>query len=276
MLQNRGDFPKVPKDRRTRFAGIAQVEIGVGNRSLIAALALMLAAAPAAAAAPEVPLVAVIDSGIGRTPELAPLLVAEYDMGAPRARPAFLPRYDHGTMVATILARSLMRQVRIVSFRIDDPAGCPEQVNPPCQPDPARIARAIRRAASLRVDAINISLTLSDDPRIVDAVREAAEDGITVVLAAGNDGLDHPSNVPLARAAFPYAVLVGALDEAGSPWTGTNRPDRERTGYHYAWQRGVDVPTAMADGAAAVATGTSFAAPIETARLVRQRQELGS
>ena len=248
----------------------------MGVRSLTGALALMLVAAPAAAATSEAPLVAVIDSGIGRTSELAPLLVAEYDMASPRARPAFMPRYDHGTMVATILARSLMRKVRIVSFRIDDPAGCPEQVNPPCQQDPARVARAIRRAASLRVDAINISLTLSDDPRIVDAVRDAAEDGITVVLAAGNDGLDRPSNLPLARAAFPYAVLVGALDPAGSPWTGTNRPDADRSGYHYAWQLGVNVPTAMADGAAAVATGTSFAAPIETARLVRQRRELGS
>jgi hypothetical protein len=247
--------------------------MGIGR--LVSFLALLLAAVRAAAA-PDVPLVAVIDSGIGRTSELQSLLVAEYDMASPRARRAFQPRYDHGTMVATILARALDRQVGIISLRIDDPAGCPAHVNPPCQPDPARVARAIRRAASLRVDAINISLTLSDDPQIVDAIRDAAQDGITVVLAAGNDGLDHPSNLGLARAAYPWAVLVGALDASGTPWEGTNRPEEDRAGYHYAWQLGVNVPTTMADGAAAVATGTSFATPIETARLLKQRQNLGS
>ncbi|WP_114954626.1 S8 family peptidase [Sphingosinicella terrae] len=248
----------------------------MGIRLLISCLSLLIGGVPAMAAPSDLPLVAVIDSGIGRTSELAPLLVGEYDMASSRARPAFHPRYDHGTMVATILARSLMRQVRIVSLRIDDPAGCPEQISPPCQQDPVRVARAIRQAARLRVDAINISLTLSDDPRIVNAIRDAAQAGITVTLAAGNDGLDHPSNLTLAREAFPYAVLVGALDATGTPWAGTNRPEAGMTGYHYAWQLGVDVPTAMADGAPAVATGTSFATPIETARLVRQRQDRGS
>lgn len=249
----------------------------MGIRLLVSffSLLLLLAAGPAAAA-PDTPLIAVIDSGIARTTELEPLLVAEYDMASARPRTAFRPRYDHGTMVATILARAMNRQVGIISLRIDDPAGCPEQVNPPCQPSAARIARAIRQAAKLRVDAINISLTLSDDPRIIDAIRDAAQGGITVVLAAGNDGLDHPTNLGLARAAYPWAVLVGALDATGTPWEGTNRPEEDRTGYHYAWQLGVNVPTAMADGAAAVATGTSFATPIETARLVSQRQDLGS
>ena len=97
-----------------------------------------------------------------------------------------------------------------------------------------------------------------------------------VVLAAGNDGLDRPGNLSLARAAFPWAILVGALDATGAPWAGTNRPETNPEGYHYAWQPGVDVPTATATGAAAIATGTSFAAPIETARLLRQRRETAS
>lgn len=247
----------------------------MGIRLLISCLSLLLAATPAALSAASLPVVAVIDSGIGRTSELEPLLVAEYDVGAPEARPAFQPRYDHGTMVATILARSLMRQVRIISIRIDDPDGCPRNASPPCQQDPARVAEAIRQASQLRVDAINISLTLSDDPGIVAAIRDAARAGITVTLAAGNEGRDHPSNIALAREAFPNAVLVGALDAAGNPWSGTNRPDADSSGYLYAWQLGVDVPTAMADGAAAVATGTSFATPIETARLVRERLQRG-
>jgi hypothetical protein len=60
-------------------------------------------------------------------------------------------------------------------------------------------------------------------------------------------------------------VLVGAIDSAGQVWEKTNRPAQRAFPYHYSWQLGVAVPTALADGQAARATGTSFAAPIETA-----------
>lgn len=240
--------------------------------SLLSVLSLLPAAAAAAPPA-ERPIVAVIDSGVARTTELAPLLVAEYDMGTQTPREAFAPRYDHGTMVATILAREAKHEVGILSFRIDDETGCPEGAAPPCQAAAAPIERAIREATRLNVDAINISLTLSDDPGIVDAIRDAGAHGITVVLAAGNDGLDRPKNLSLARAAFPYAVLVGAVDSAGAVWSGTNRPEANPAGYHYAWQWGVNVPTTAANGTATMATGTSFAAPIETARLLTARRQ---
>ena len=214
------------------------------------------------------PVVAIIDSGIARTPGLGDAVIAEYDMAANPARPAFQPRYDHGTMVATILLRQARRPVDIVSLRIDDPAGCPEGSAPPCQPSAAPIARAIRKATALGVSAINISLNLKDDPSIVEAVREATAQGIRVVMAAGNAGLDRPGNLGMAKAGFPNAVLVGALDGTGRPWTGTNRPEAGTPGYLYVWQPGVKVPTVLANGAKVVATGTSFAVPIETASLL--------
>jgi subtilisin family serine protease len=219
---------------------------------------------------PSRPVVAVIDSGVARTPELEGLLVAEYDVAAPSPRQAFVPRYDHGTMVATILARAAKNQVEIVSIRIDDPAGCPAGANPPCQPSAKVVERAIRQATRLGVDAINLSLSLAEDKGIVDAVRDAAAKGITIVIAAGNEGRDHPANLRMAEAAYPHAVLVGALDAGGQPWAMTNKPDANPEGYLYTWQRGVDVPTMLANGRAAFATGTSFAAPIETARLIVQ------
>ncbi len=197
------------------------------------------------------------------------MLVAEFDMAAKPARPAFHPRYDHGTMVATILARAAENDVRIISIRIDDPAGCPSDANPPCQSDPVPVAAAIRRATSLGVDAINISLALGQDAGINAAVREAGRRGIKVILAAGNDGLDHPGNLAPARQAFPAAVLVGALDGTGHAWAGTNRPGPAPRDYNYAWQPGVMLPTTAADGSAVRGTGTSFAAPLETARLIR-------
>jgi hypothetical protein len=248
------------------------------NWSLLALAAGALALSPvssigAVAAAPEAqgvkhPVVAIIDSGIARTPEIGGALVAEYDMAVKPGRPAFQPRYDHGTMVATILLREATQPIDIVSFRIDDLAGCPEGSHPPCQRDVGPIVEAIRKATALGVSVINISLNLKEDPRVIDAVHDAAKHGITVVLAAGNDGLDRPGNLGLAKAGYPNTVLVGALDAYGQPWKGTNRPDAAETGYRYVWQLGVEVPTELADGSQVVATGTSFAAPIETARLL--------
>lgn len=253
------------------------VDLGF-KRSLVAlgAAALVLspvqpigaAAAVAEAQSSDPPVVAIIDSGIARTPEIGSALVAEYDMAVKPGRPAFRPRYDHGTMVATILLRAARQPIDIVSLRVDDLEGCPAGANPPCQRDVGPIVEAIRKATDLGVEVINISLNLKDDPRIVDAVRDAAKRGITVVLAAGNDGFDHPGNLGMAKAGFPNTVLVGALDAEGQPWKGTNKPEAGGAGYRYVWQRGVEVPTELADGSQVVATGTSFAAPIETARLL--------
>lgn len=245
--------------------GFVSVSVGgpIAVRLLLFLFGL-LASVPATAR----PLVAVIDSGIARTPQLTQVLVGEYDLAG--NRPAFEPRYDHGTMVATILNREAEGAVDIVSIRIDDPAGCPADRSPPCQPSSGPIAAAIDKAASLGVDAINLSLRLADDPAITEAVRRASVKGIIVVMAAGNDGRNHPDNAAMARAGFPRAVLVGATDPAGNPWSGTNRPDADD--YLYVWRRGVAVPTVSASGERVLGTGTSFAAPIETARRVLSQQ----
>lgn len=234
--------------------------------SLVAAFFLVT---PAAAK----PLVAVIDSGVARTAELGNAVVAEYDMASRAARAAFQPRYDHGTMVATIIHRESKGGIDFVSFRIDDPAGCPVGFDPPCQFSAAPVEAAIREATRLKVAAINISLALQDHPAIVAAVRDAAAAGVTVVMAAGNNGYDRPSNRAMALAGGTHAVLVGAVDAAGQPWVKTNRPETVNApGYEYVWRLGVAVPTSSAGGAAVVGTGTSFAAPIETARRVMAAQ----
>lgn len=232
-------------------------------RLLLAVLALCFSS-PALAR----PLVAVIDSGVARTPELEHALVGEHDLAGDR--PSYRPRYDHGTMVATILNREAGGAIDILSLRIDDPAGCPAGGAPPCQPAAAPIVRAIETAIELRVDAINLSLSLADDPAITDAVRRASKAGILVVMAAGNAGRDRPDNLAMAEAGFPHTVLVGATDAAGHPWAGSNRPrpDDQRV---YVWRPGVAVPTMSAAGQTVFGTGTSFAAPIETARRVLAR-----
>jgi subtilisin family serine protease len=220
------------------------------------------------------PRVAVIDSGIAQTPELRSAVSTEFDMAAKPARPAFQPREHHGTMVATVLLRSARRPIEIISLRIDDPAGCPAGLAPPCQSQAAPVAAAIRKATDLGVSAINISLTLKDDLTIIDALRDAAAHGIAIVLAAGNEGRDSPSNLRAAEAAYPHAILVGALGPDGKAWAGSNRPQTNTSGYLYTWQRGVAVPTVLADGTKVLATGTSFAAPVETAHVLNRSRAL--
>jgi subtilisin family serine protease len=235
-------------------------------------LGLFLGLVAPACAGASMPTVAIIDSGVAPVGELSRLLLAEYDLGSHKPRPAFRPSFDHGTMVATILARALDDQVKILSLRIDDPHGCPEGRNPPCQPSPQPMAAAIRLATAHKVDAINISLALADDPAITAAIAAAAAKGIKVVMAAGNEGYDHPNNLNMAMAGYPNTVLVGALDAAGKPWAQSNRPGPDAgLKYSYAWQLGVGVPTRLADGRAAKAIGTSFAAPLETARLLQAK-----
>jgi hypothetical protein len=225
-------------------------------------------AAPVVQPLPRPAKVAIIDSGIARIGELREVVTAEFDMAAMPARPAFEPRDHHGTMVATILLREAKQPIEIISLRIDDPAGCPAGLTPPCQSRAEPVANAIRKATDLGVWGINISLTLKDDPSIVAAVRDATASGITVVLAAGNEGRARPSNLDAARAGYPRALLVGALDGKDRPWKGTNRPQAGTPGYLYVWQRGVAVPTNLADGSEVLATGTSFAAPVATAHLL--------
>jgi hypothetical protein len=228
---------------------------------------LLALAIPQIATARQV--VAIIDSGIARTPALSRVLRAEYDETAAPGRTPFVPRYDHGTMVASILNAAAHGEVDIISFRIDGDEACPSGEHPPCQSNAKTIARAIDHASRLRVDAINLSLSLADDPAIVAAVSRATRRGVTVVMAAGNAGRYYPDNLAIARAGYPHAVLVGAMEKDGTPWAGSNGPGPNREGYLYVWQWGVSVPTTDAAGTAVMGTGTSFAAPIETARRLR-------
>lgn len=245
--------------------------MGLTPGLLGAALApVLLAGSPASAA--DRPLVAVVDSGVARTAELKDVLIAEHDFASVPARPAFTPAHDHGTLVATVLHRAAGGAVDILSLRIDDPAGCPEGANPPCQPDALTIATAISAAIDLGADAINLSLAMPDDPAIVAMVERATAAGIKVVLAAGNDGAVQPGNLKAAIAGYPNAVLVGALDWTGEPWADSNRPDHAAgTSYNYVWRPGAAIETVLADGTPGRASGTSIAAPIEAAFIATGR-----
>ena len=114
----------------------------------------------------------------------------------------------HGTHVAgSIAAESnngagvtgLMWQASLVAYKVCDRSGS-------CATD--AIAKAIRQAAHVDADIINMSLGGSCAQTIADAVNYAYFDhGMTIVAAAGNEaaGVSYP-------AAFPPVIAVGAVD----------------------------------------------------------------
>jgi hypothetical protein len=88
-------------------------------------------------------------------------------------------------------------------------------------------------------------------------------------MAAGNQGQERPANLAAAIAGHPATVLVGALDAFGEPWENSNKPDAASgADYNFVWRPGVEVWTAGADGAPVQASGTSLAAPMETASIL--------
>ena len=114
----------------------------------------------------------------------------------------------HGTHVAgSIAAESnngtgvtgLMWQASLVAYKVCDRSGS-------CATD--AIAKAIRQAAHVDADIINMSLGGSCAQTIADAVNYAYFDrGTVIVAAAGNEaaGVSYP-------AAFPPVIAVGAVD----------------------------------------------------------------
>ncbi len=154
----------------------------------------------------------------------------------------------HGTFVASIV-RLIAPGARILPYRVldDDGGGTAYE-----------LAVALADAIERRVDVINLSLTYHDRSRAVDELLvRAAEAGIVVVAAAGNDG----------EAALPFpatdghVIAVGALDADGTALAAFS--DGQGAGIMAA--PGTDVYGALDQETFGTSTGTSMAAPFVAA-----------
>lgn len=80
------------------------------------------------------------------------------------------------------------------------------------------ILKAIMHAQRARVDIINLSLSNSSlsgyDQALASALDDAADDGVLVIAAAGNDGQANVS--PLARLVAQHGLVVGAVGRRGT------------------------------------------------------------
>lgn len=129
------------------------------------------------------------------------------------------------------------------------------------------IAIAIKTAVDAGAHVINLSLgSDAQSSLITDAINEAAEKGVLVVGAAGNDG-PYPDSIDYP-AALVSVMSVGALDVTASvsEWssrginTSTTEYSREEKDIEVA-APGVNVESTWKDGNYVILSGTSMAAP---------------
>jgi PatG C-terminal/Subtilase family/PatG Domain len=123
------------------------------------------------------------------------------------------------------------------------------------------LARAIIQAVELGAQVINISGGALDSAGVphrflADAVRMCAAAGALIVAATGNDGCEC-LHIP---AALSTVLAVGAMDADGTPLAFSNWS--EAYGSHGILAPGKDILVAIPGGAAAPATGSSFATAI--------------
>ncbi|MGB3641840.1 MAG: S8 family peptidase [Rivularia sp. (in: cyanobacteria)] len=120
------------------------------------------------------------------------------------------------------------------------------------------VANGIYYAVDNGADVINLSLGgSSSSSEISAAVEYASNQGVTVVMAAGNSG----GQMPLypARYADEYGIAVGAIDEDKNMASFSNRAGSEELTYVTA--PGVDIYSTLPDNKYESYSGTSMATP---------------
>ncbi len=190
--------------------------------------------------------VAVIDSGISRHSALVDA-VADY-----RNFSSDPDQYDtlgHGTHVAGViaarsgLAKGIAPDAKLISMKVLGHSGMGSN---------EAVAAAVSYAADIKADIACMSLgSPSADSRLHQAIRRAAEAGVIIVCAAGNDG--GAVNYP---AAFPETIGVGAVDREGHACQFSSRGKEIVVS-----APGADITSTWLNDGYATISGTSMAAP---------------
>jgi subtilisin family serine protease len=121
------------------------------------------------------------------------------------------------------------------------------------------IVRALGWLASKRPDVINISLVGPQNRLVQRAIGAVRARGINVVAAVGNDG---PAAPPQFPASYPGVIAVTGVDGRGRAL-----PEAGKAAHLDFAAPGADMAAALPGQGYARVRGTSFAAPLVTARL---------
>jgi membrane-anchored mycosin MYCP len=195
--------------------------------------------------------VAVVDSGVDYSPQLAGRVSAiDFTGQGPR------DCVGHGTAVASLIAASDAR-IRGIPFYGVAPAAriLSVKVNTGETGVSRLLAQGIRDAAIAGAQVINVSVqTAVSSPGLRSAVVFAQRRDAVVVAAAGND--NPGSGVgPYYPASYPGVISVGAVDQAGTLTSYTDRKTRVSV-----TAPGANIASAWPGGYNPANQGTSFAA----------------
>jgi len=209
--------------------------------------------AAAAAGSRGVATVGMIDGGVSAHPALRHATIEQRGFAAPGPRPS-----GHGTAVASLIVGSDGRfqgAARDASLLVADVYG-----GDPTEGSALTIARALGWLTARGVRVINISLVGPPNPLLARAVATARARGILIVAAVGNDGPAAPPSYP---ASYPGVVAVTGVDAHDRALREAGRA------LHLDFAApGADMAAALPRSGYAAVRGTSFAAPLVTARLV--------
>ncbi len=238
--------------------------------------------------------VAIVDSGVARVPGLddPARIVRAVDLTPEADDPARAldDGFGHGTHLAGLVAGGdagwnelgMAPGARLVSIKVATEDG---------STDLATVIHGIQWAVRNSADAgydvrvLLLAIGIDDAPAYVDdplalAVQRAWDEGITVVVAAGNEG--HDGGAVTSPATNPYVIAVGASDHHGtgtasdddvSPFSstgvgGTRQPDLYAPGTSVLGAAAPgsavvrDNPGAVIGGTILVGSGTSQAAAV--------------
>jgi subtilisin family serine protease len=157
------------------------------------------------------------------------------------------PALSHGTFCAGIIA-AIAPEAAVMPLRVFDDSG---------SADIYSITKAIYHATRNGAKVINMSFGVDGSYKVLQAAIAHAQNGsVTIVASAGNAN----TSVPQYPAAYSNVIAVGATDSA----------DRKASFSNYgSWLTvdapGVNIISAFPGGYYAMASGTSFSAPMVAA-----------
>ncbi|MFB6721268.1 S8 family serine peptidase [Kribbella sp. NPDC056345] len=156
--------------------------------------------------------VAVLDTGVDAGhPDLVGHLVPGVNTTSPNRGP--IDDNGHGTMTLGIIAAAANNNAGVAGIGWNVKAMPVKVLRSDGTGDDLDVVEGIDWAAAHGAKVINMSLSGGTDSTIMhDAVKRAVAKGVTVVVAAGNQGL----GLPRYPAAYPEVITVGATDPGGT------------------------------------------------------------
>ena len=197
------------------------------------------------------PRIGIVDGGVASHPSLGGASIEQNGFSG-RPQPT-----GHGTAVASLIVGSqgpFQGAARGASLFVADVYGGSRSAG-----SASSIVRALSWLASKRPQVINISLVGPQNRLVQRAVQALRARGIGIVAAVGNDG---PAAPPQYPASYPGVVAVTGVDARGRAL-----PEAGKAAHLDFAAPGADMAAALPGQGYAKVRGTSFAAPLATARL---------